>query len=121
MADQLQRPAVRVYAIGPRATPTVDGDTVFVLGTMGNLLALDVQTGRVLWEKDYVRDFGASVPAWGMAGAPLVDGDRLICLVGGEPDAKLVALDKRTGQEVWRALSSDSEPKLRLRSSGRSC
>ena len=99
-----------VYAIGPRATPTVDGDTVFVLGTMGNLLALDVQTGRVLWEKDYVRDFGASVPAWGMAGAPLVDGDRLICLVGGEPDAKLVALDKRTGQEVWRALSSDSEP-----------
>jgi len=99
-----------VYAIGPRATPTVDGDRVYVLGTMGNLFSFDTESGRVVWEKDYVRDFNASVPTWGMTGAPLVDGDRLICLVGGEPDAKLVALDKKTGAEVWRALASDSEP-----------
>jgi outer membrane protein assembly factor BamB len=99
-----------VYAIGPRATPTVDGDRVYVLGAMGNLLAIDAASGRVLWEKDYVKDFNASVPTWGMSGAPLVDGNRLICLVGGEPDAKIVALDKMTGREVWRALSSDSEP-----------
>ena len=99
-----------VYAIGPRATPTVDDDRVYVLGTMGNLIALNAETGRVLWEKDYVRDFNTSVPAWGMAGAPLVDGDRLICLVGGEPDAMLVALDKRSGKEIWRALPADSEP-----------
>ena len=98
-----------VYAIGPRATPTVDGDRVYVLGAMGNLFALDVATGRVIWEKDYVRDFNASVPTWGMAGAPLVDGDRLICLVGGEPDGKLIALNKHTGEEVWRSLSSDTE------------
>ena len=77
-----------VYAIGPRATPTVDGDRVYVLGAMGQLFALDVASGRVIWEKDYVKDFNASVPTWGMAGAPLVDGDRLICLVGGEPDAQ---------------------------------
>jgi outer membrane protein assembly factor BamB len=99
-----------VYAIGPRATPTVDGDRVYVLGTMGNLLALDVSTGRVLWQKDYVKDFNVSVPTWGMSGAPLVDGDRLICLVGGEPDGKVIALDKLTGKEMWRSLSSDSEP-----------
>ena len=99
-----------VYAIGPRATPTVDGDRVYVLGTMGNLLALDVATGRILWQKDYVKDFNASVPTWGMSGAPLVDGDLLICLVGGEPDGEDVALDKLTGDEVWRSLSSDSEP-----------
>ena len=67
-----------VYAIGPRATPTVDGDRVYVLGTMGSSLALDVKTGRVLWQKDYVKDFDAAVPSWGMIGAPLVDGDRLI-------------------------------------------
>ena len=64
----------------------------------------------MLWEKDYVTDFNASVPTWGMAGAPLVDGDLLICLVGGEPDGKVIALDKRTGKEVWRALSSNTEP-----------
>jgi outer membrane protein assembly factor BamB len=99
-----------VYAIGPRATPTVDGDRVYVLGAMGNLLALDVATGRVIWEKDYVKDFSASVPTWGMSGAPLVDGDRLICLVGGEPDAKVIALNKFTGEVIWRSLSSDTEP-----------
>jgi outer membrane protein assembly factor BamB len=99
-----------VYAIGPRATPTVDGERVYVLGAMGVLQALDTATGRVLWRKDYVGDFNASVPSWGMAGAPLVDGNRLICLVGGEPDAKVMALDKFTGEEIWRSLSSDWEP-----------
>jgi outer membrane protein assembly factor BamB len=99
-----------VYAIGPRATPTVDEDRVYVLGAMGRLFALDVTSGRVLWQKDYVADFNASVPTWGMAGAPLVDGELLICLVGGEPDGKVIALDKRTGKEVWRALSSNTEP-----------
>ena len=100
----------QVYAIGPRATPTVDGDRVYVLGTMGNLLALDVSTGRILWQRDYVKDFNVSVPTWGMSGAPLVDGDRLICIVGGEPDGKVIALNKLTGEEIWRSLSSDSEP-----------
>ncbi len=99
-----------LYAIGPRATPTVDGDRVYVLGAMGNLFAFEVATGKVLWQRDYVRDFGATVPVWGISGAPLVDGERLICLVGGEPDAKVMALDKMTGEVIWRALSSDSEP-----------
>jgi outer membrane protein assembly factor BamB len=99
-----------VYAIGPRATPTVDGDRLYVVGAMGNLLALNVASGEIVWQKDYVQDLNASIPSWGIAGAPLVDGDRLIALVGGEPNAKLVAFDKMTGREVWRALSSDTEP-----------
>src|SRR4029453_3454578 len=49
-------------------------------------------------------------PSWGTTGAPLVDGDRLICLIGGEPDGKIIALDKRTGEESWRSLSSNTEP-----------
>jgi outer membrane protein assembly factor BamB len=98
-----------VYAIGPRATPTVDGDRVYVLGASGHLAALDVSTGAVAWQKDFVTDYDATIPSWGSAGAPVVDGDRLICLVGGEPDGKLIALDKRTGSEVWRSLSSNTE------------
>ena len=98
------------WAVGPRATPTVDGDRVYVLGAAGILHALDVSTGEVLWTKDYVKDYDAELPVWGMSGAPLVDGDLLICLVGGSPDAKVVAFDKMTGEEVWRALPSDSEP-----------
>lgn len=95
---------------GPRATPTVNGDRVYVLGSMGALLCLKVNNGEIAWKKNYVTDFGAQVPTWGMCGAPLVDGDRLICLVGGNPNAKVVAFDKMTGKEIWRALPSDSEP-----------
>jgi outer membrane protein assembly factor BamB len=98
------------WAIGPRATPTVDGDRVYIVGAMGRLLSLDVKTGEILWEKDYVKDYGTEVPPWGMTGAPLVDGNRLIALVGGEPNAKVLAFDKMTGKEIWRALPSDSEP-----------
>ncbi len=99
-----------IYATGPRATPTVDGDRVYAVGAMGNLLAVNVADGSVLWQKDYVRDFNAAIPSWGISGAPLVDGDRLICLVGGEPDAKVIAFDKLTGEVLWQALSSDWEP-----------
>lgn len=98
------------YATGPRATPTVDGNRVYVQGAMGALLCLDVESGALIWKKDYVNDYGTTVPVWGMVGAPLVEGKLLIALVGGEPDAKVVAFDKMTGNEVWRALSSDFEP-----------
>ena len=98
------------YDNGPRATPTVDGDRVYVLGATGVLHCLNVKTGKVLWKKDYAADYGADLPTWGISGAPLVDGDHLIGLVGGESNAKVVAFDKMTGKEVWRALSSDVEP-----------
>lgn len=97
------------WAIGPRATPTVDADRVYVLGAIGTLLCLDVRTGAIIWQKDYVADYKADIPTWGFASAPLVDGPRLIALVGGESNAKVVAFDKMTGKELWRALP-EGEP-----------
>ncbi len=97
------------YDNGPRATPTVDGDRVYVLGASGKLFCLNVRTGDVIWQKDYVKDYGTQMPAWGISSAPLLDGNRLIAIVGGEPDAKVMAFDKMTGKEIWRALPSDSE------------
>jgi outer membrane protein assembly factor BamB len=97
------------WANGPRATPTVDGDRVYVVGASGRLVALDAVTGRLLWRRDYVADFRATLPAWGVVSAPIVDGGRLIALVGGEKDALVVAFDKLTGQEVWRALPSNGD------------
>ena len=97
------------YPFGPRATPTVDGDRVYVVGASGIFLCLNVRTGDVIWRKNYVKDFGTEMPTWGIANAPLVDGDRVIAIVGGRPDAKIVAFDKLTGRELWRALPSDSE------------
>lgn len=98
------------YDVGPRATPTVDGDRVYVLGALGHLFCLKAETGEVVWKKDYRTDYNAALPTWGMVGAPLVDANQLICLVGGDPNAKVVSFDKMTGQELWRSLSSDVEP-----------
>ena len=92
------------YAVGPRATPTVDDDRVYVVGATGMLLCLDVETSEVAWTKSYIDDYDTSVPTWGIASAPLVDADRLIAVVGGEPDALVVAFDKYTGAEIWRAV-----------------
>ncbi|MDP7478800.1 MAG: PQQ-binding-like beta-propeller repeat protein, partial [Vicinamibacterales bacterium] len=92
------------YAIGPRATPTVDGDRVYVVGAAGDLYCLNVETGALIWEKHYIADYDSYVPTWGVASAPIIDGDRLITVVGGEPGGLIVAFDKRTGAEVWRAL-----------------
>ena len=97
------------YAIGPRATPTVDGDRVYVVGATGRLFCFEVATGEVIWSTDYVTEYDTSIPVWGTASAPLVDGNRLITIVGGEPDALVVAFDKRTGAELWRALPVTSE------------
>ena len=95
------------HASGPRATPTVDGERVYVLGAVGDLYALDVKTGGKLWHRNFPRDLGATAPMWGFAGAPLVHGERLICLVGGKAGAKVVAFEKATGKVVWRAVADD--------------
>ncbi len=97
------------YALGPRITPTVDGDRVYVQGAMGRLRCLNVQTGALLWEKDYIRDFGLQIPVWGMTSAPIVDGPRLIVIAGGKGDAKVIAFDKVTGKLLWKALSSERD------------
>jgi len=99
------------YSNGPRATPTVDGDRVYVLGAMGSLRCLRARDGSELWSADFVRDFGTVVPAWGMSGAPLVVDSKLIAIAGGQGKSKVVAFEKLTGRVLWRALSSDdSEP-----------
>jgi len=96
------------YGSGPRATPTVVGDRVYTLGAMGDLFCFDSNTGRIVWQKSLVRDWHAEVPLYGFASAPLVDGDRLIVMVGGQGQA-VVALNRHTGGEVWKAGSA-SEP-----------
>jgi len=99
------------YEVGPRATPTVDEDRVYVLGARGILKCLDAKTGNEIWGKDFVADYGLIPPVWGTASAPLIDGGRVICLVGaGAQGATVMAFDKLSGQEIWRAIESPSEP-----------
>ena len=97
--------SVTTYAIGPRATPTVDHDLVYTVGAEGNLLCLRVSDGCVVWSVDFKDRYGLEVPNWGTASSPLVDGDRLICIAGGD-GSTCVALNKRTGKELWRAITA---------------
>lgn len=87
---------------GPRSTPTVDGDRVYALGLNGDLVCLELASGRIVWRRDLVADFGGTPPTWGYSESPLVDGDRVLVTPGGEK-ATIVALDKRTGQAVWQS------------------
>ena len=91
------------YPVGPRTTPLVAGGKVYTLGAMGDLLCLDAAKGKVLWSKNFPRDYKAPIPLWGFAAHPLLDGNKLICLVGGKGSV-VVAFDKDSGKELWKAL-----------------
>lgn len=86
---------------GPRSTPVIDGDTVYVLSATGRLAALNAADGKKAWEHDLQREFGAEPPQWGISTSPLVEGSLLLVDVGGSRGRSLVAFDKKTGKTVW--------------------
>jgi outer membrane protein assembly factor BamB len=92
------------YAFGPRATPVIDGDRVYFVGAQGHMFCMNVDDGTILWQKQFEKDFGTEMPIWGMAASPLVDGDKLITLVGGKDNGLIICFDKHTGKELWRSL-----------------
>jgi outer membrane protein assembly factor BamB len=92
------------YGNGPRSTPTVYQGRVYTFGALGQLYCLDSSNGKVIWSHDTVKAFKSRIPTWGHACSPLVDGNRVVVQVGGEPNACLMAFDCVTGKEVWRSL-----------------
>jgi len=86
---------------GPRATPTVDGDRLFILSQAGDLVCFTTDDGKEVWRVNYIQDFGGINPVWGFSESPLLDGNMLICTPGGE-DAVLMALAKRNGKPLWK-------------------
>lgn len=93
---------------GPRTTPTVDGGTVYAMGSHGRLLALKAADGAKIWEVDLVQAFAAKRPNWGYSGSPLIDGDLLILEVGGTEGRGVMAFEKATGSVRWAALDGDA-------------
>ncbi len=99
-------PAVRQQAPqgreGPACTPTVDGERLYVEGLAGEAACLQVQDGKILWQHSLTRDFGGRMPMWSYRESPLVDGEKVIFTPGAQ-DAMLVALDKLTGNTLWKS------------------
>jgi outer membrane protein assembly factor BamB len=87
---------------GPRGTPSIDGNLVVAVGQWGVLACYDRTTGSEIWRKDYTKDFGGQMPAWGYAESPLIDGEKVIATPGGK-DGAMAALDKKTGAVIWRS------------------
>jgi outer membrane protein assembly factor BamB len=89
---------------GPRSTPTVDGDRLYVLGGSGDLTGLDAATGRKLWSINIVDKFGGANPYWGYSESPLVVGDRILVNAGGRR-AGIAAVSKADGSTLWQQHS----------------
>ena len=88
---------------GPIATPAIAGDLVFAASPHGELLALDSTTGGERWRHNLVREFGATLPTWGFAASPLVEGQLVIVPTGGEKGRGLLAFDRSSGKLIWNA------------------
>jgi outer membrane protein assembly factor BamB len=105
------------YPLGPRTTPIVKDGKLYTLGTEGNLFCLDAvgdqasagapkgETTKVIWSRELQKDYKVKAPMWGFSAHPLLDGQKLICIVGGE-GSTVVAFDKDTGKEIWKALTA---------------
>jgi outer membrane protein assembly factor BamB len=91
---------------GPRSTPTVDGNVLYTLGSDGDLVCADTNTGKILWHKHLVNDFQGKRGIWAYTESPLVDGDTLVCTPGGAT-ATMLALDKKTGDVRWKMVKPE--------------
>ena len=96
-----------VFGDGPRSTPVVEKDAVYMLSATGRLHALTTKDGQRIWEIDLVKDLGSATPGRGFGSSPLVDGDLLLLQAGGTEGRAVVALDKKTGKVRWSALNGE--------------
>jgi outer membrane protein assembly factor BamB len=92
---------------GPRGTPTIDGDRVYALGGSGDLSALDARTGKIIWTKNILKEFGGSNIQWGISESPLILGNKVLVNAGG-PGASMVALNKADGSVIWKSQSDEA-------------
>lgn len=93
---------------GARSTPTVDDERHYALGSDGDLVCLETNSGKERWRKNLRDDFNGQPGAWAYSESPLIDGDVLVCTPGGS-EATLVALDKKNGETIWKAALSSAD------------
>jgi outer membrane protein assembly factor BamB len=92
------------YNNGPRGSPVLTSNRCYTFGAEGKLLCLNLADGAVIWQRDTAKDWNVPEAFFGVGSTPLLEGDKLIVMVGGQPDAGVVALDPATGKTVWESV-----------------
>lgn len=92
------------YNNGPRCTPILTSQYCFTLGAEGKLLCLNIQDGSLVWERNLLAEYEIPDGFFGVGATPILDGDKLIVLVGGQPNSGVVAFRAATGEKLWEAV-----------------
>jgi outer membrane protein assembly factor BamB len=90
------------YNNGPRSTPLLTSNACYTFGAEGKLTCLELQTGKVVWQRDTGSDFNVPEAFFGVGSTPILEGGLLIVMVGGQPNSCVVAFDPATGKTVWQ-------------------
>lgn len=96
------------YNNGPRASPVLAGDRVYTFGAEGRLQGWTRSTGELLWERETGKEFEVPEAFFGVGSTPWLEGDRLIVMVGGQPDSGVVAFDPQSGRTVWESVGESN-------------
>jgi len=96
------------YNKGPRCTPLLTSNRCYTFGAEGRLLCLEIQTGKRVWEHDIAKEWNVPEAFFGVGSTPLLEGNRLIVMVGGQPNSGVVALDAATGKVLWENVGKNN-------------
>jgi outer membrane protein assembly factor BamB len=97
-----------LYGDGPRATPLLTENRCYAFDTDGRLLCLDLQSGKEIWQRDTQKDFNYPRYTFGAGCSPILEGNLLIVLVGGQPNSGVVAFRTDTGKTVWQSVGKET-------------
>lgn len=92
------------YNNGPRSAPLLTEDKCYTFGAEGKLLCLDLKTGKVIWQRDTGKEWDVPEAFFGVGSSPVLEGNKLIVMVGGQPNSGVVALDPATGKSIWECV-----------------
>lgn len=96
------------YNNGPRCSPLLTDSLCYTYGAQGRLICLNLQTGKLVWERDTARDWKVPGHFFGAGCTPILEGNLLIVLVGGQPNSGVVAFDAATGKTKWESVGRDT-------------
>lgn len=96
------------YNNGPRCTPLLTADLCYTFGAEGRLVCLQLVDGKLVWERDTAKDWEVPAAFFGVGSTPILEGNLLLVMVGGQPDSGMVAFDAKTGKTVWESVGDKS-------------